>query len=138
MGFIYNSEGKKLGRPPSDRYSNNNNTKQCEDISLTQKLVVAIDNGLYLLDKCTELHNTCNKLTNENTQLRNGLEQSIISSKKLSKEVKHLLNKSKNVSNLEQQLAFDKQHIQSLTVELEQLKTQYFDIQSTALAETVL
>ncbi|CAB4410055.1 unnamed protein product [Rhizophagus irregularis] len=76
-------KGKKLGISPNDRYSNNNNTKQSKDISLTQKLVVAIDNGLYLLDKCTELCNTCNKLTKENTQLRNRLDQSIISSKKL-------------------------------------------------------
>ncbi|CAB4377179.1 unnamed protein product [Rhizophagus irregularis] len=112
-------EGKKLGIPPNDRYSNNNNTKQSEDISLTQKLVVAIDNGPYLLDKCTELRNTCNKLTKENTQLRNRLDQSVISSKKLSKELKQLLADTKNVSNLEQQLAFDKQYIQSLPVELE-------------------
>ncbi|PKY49311.1 hypothetical protein RhiirA4_465245 [Rhizophagus irregularis] len=74
-----------------------------EDISLTQKLEVAIDNGFYLLDKCAELRNTCNKLTNENTQLRNGLEQSIISSKKLSKEIRQLLTDAKNVLNLEQQ-----------------------------------
>ncbi|GBB87095.1 hypothetical protein RclHR1_13550013 [Rhizophagus clarus] len=103
-----------------------------------KKLVVAIDNGLYLLDKCTELHNTCNKLTKENTQLRNRLDQSVILSKNISKELKQLLADTKNVLNLEQQLAFDKQYIQSLTVELEQLKTQYFNIQSTASAETVL
>ncbi|EXX80000.1 hypothetical protein GLOIN_2v1768311 [Rhizophagus irregularis DAOM 181602=DAOM 197198] len=78
-----------------------------------------------------------NKLTNENTQLRNGLEQSIISSKKLSKEIKQLLTKSKNVSNLEQQLAFDKQHIQSLTVELERLKSQYIVMQTTAAQHKV-
>ncbi|CAB4382097.1 unnamed protein product [Rhizophagus irregularis] len=125
-------EGKKLGRPPNNRYSNN--TKQCEVISLTQKLEVAIDNGLYLLDKCAELRNTCNKLTNENTQLRDGLEQS---SKKLSKEIKQLLTDSKNVSNLEQQLAFDKQHIQSLTGELERLKSQYIVMQTTAAQHEV-
>ncbi|CAB4376413.1 unnamed protein product [Rhizophagus irregularis] len=107
---------KKLGRPPNDRFSATMKRSCSENISLIQKLEVAIDNGLYLLDKCEELHNTCNKLMNENTQLRNGLEQSIISSKKLSKEVRQLLTDAKNVLNLEQQVAFDKQHIQSLTM----------------------
>ncbi|PKC07705.1 hypothetical protein RhiirA5_417865 [Rhizophagus irregularis] len=95
---------------------------------------IAIDNGLYLLEKCTEIHNTCNKLTNENAQLRNELEQTIISSKKLSKEVKQLLTDVKNVSNLEWQIAFDKQHTQSLTTELERLKSQYLGIQSIGIA----
>ncbi|CAG8635624.1 14660_t:CDS:2, partial [Rhizophagus irregularis] len=94
---------KKLGRPPNDRFSATMKRSHSENISLTQKLEVAIDNGLYLLDKCAELRNTCNKLTNKNTQLRNRLEQSIISSKKLSKEVRQLLTDAKNVLNLEQQ-----------------------------------
>ncbi|RGB32867.1 hypothetical protein C1646_705841, partial [Rhizophagus diaphanus] len=52
--------------------------------------------------------------------------------KELSKEVKQLLADAKYAPSLEQQIAFDKQHIQSLTVELERLKSQYIVMQTTA------
>ncbi|PKY51932.1 hypothetical protein RhiirA4_469261 [Rhizophagus irregularis] len=62
------------------------------DISQAQKLEIAIDNGLLLFEKCEKLRNTCNKLVNENEQLRNKLEQSTISSKRLDKETLELQN----------------------------------------------
>jgi hypothetical protein len=53
--------------------------------------------------------------------LRNELEQTISSSKKLSKEVKQLLTDAKKVSNLERQITFDKQNISN--TELERLRS---------------
>ncbi|CAB4400076.1 unnamed protein product [Rhizophagus irregularis] len=64
---------KKLGNPTNDRYSIKMKQSHGEDISQAQKLEIAIDNGLFLFKKCKKLHNTCNKLVNENEQLRNNL-----------------------------------------------------------------
>ncbi|CAB5363009.1 unnamed protein product [Rhizophagus irregularis] len=73
---------KKLGNPTNDRYSIKMKQSHGEDISQAQKLEIAIDNGLFLFKKCKKLRNTCNKLVNENEQLRSKLEQSTISSKR--------------------------------------------------------
>jgi hypothetical protein len=74
---------------------------------------------------------------NEDTQLRNELKQIISSSKKLSKEVKQLLTDANNIINLEWQITFNKEYIQSLTVELERLKTQYLDVQLITLVDII-
>ncbi|CAB5350180.1 unnamed protein product [Rhizophagus irregularis] len=118
---------KKLGNPTNDRYSIKMKQSHGEDISQAQKLEIAIDNGLFLFKKCKKLHNTCNKLVNENEQLRNNL--------LFLQRGKIITNQYKNGSNLEQQIAYlkgtheyDKQRIQSLTTELERIKSQYIDI----------
>ncbi|PKK63323.1 hypothetical protein RhiirC2_789079 [Rhizophagus irregularis] len=106
---------KKLGNPTNDRYSIKMKQSHGEDISQAQKLEIAIDNGLFLFKKCKKLHNTCNKLVNENEQLRNNL--------LFLQRGKIITNQYKNGSNLEQQIAYlkgtheyDKQRIQKIDV----------------------
>ncbi|RGB38852.1 hypothetical protein C1646_665069 [Rhizophagus diaphanus] len=142
-------EEKKMGSSPSNKYSTNTfrrKTKASSRVppkklrdSTGEELDKVINYTLFLVDKYEKIKDDFRLLkqqyysiTNENAQLRDELEQSIISSKKLSKEVKQLLTDAENVSNREQQIVFNKQHIQSLTVELERLKSQYIVVQTTA------